>query len=502
MLAERGIESKNHPSVEPTTTTLEEQIRRRDQDVMMSPFPPSQSKPGYGEVHLTLLPPAIPSFGTLTYTYPLKLLPSTPHILRPSSPSIKDISSTQTDVSATPTAAVVSDSASPLDKEKKKTTKKEKRSFNVPRPINVPLLFLLTYGGGLLAGDTIFLKIRLDAGTRLAITTQGSTKVYRPAATATETNATILPPSISTSTSTSTNPPRIPETPSLTRQDLLVRISAGAALWLAPDLVQPFAGSYYAQSQIFEVERGGSLGVVDWISEGRTSRGEKWAFCTWKGRNEIWSVDQGGGNNKAAADDDRDGYGAGISSCDDGGGGGGTKTTMVEKNQDHQQQQQQQQQQKPELGNSQQSKKKTLLVRDAVVLEGSDLRARMDGMGCFGTLLLTGPLFSKLGAFFIAEFAAMPRIGSRNWDHPVTLLTQNGHRIEVEDEMAKWQRQRVAREKEVGILWTACRVRGVVVVVKFSSRDVEGCRWWLGEMLRRQGMVLEEFGPGGMMFVR
>ncbi|KAK0507687.1 hypothetical protein JMJ35_009576 [Cladonia borealis] len=285
--------------------------------------------------------------------------------------------------------------------------------------IPVPLLFLLTYGGGLVSGDHISLSIRLDPSTRLTITTQGSTKIFRPPVTP----------------STTTSPPT-------TRQDLTVHICPHAALWLAPDPVQPFAGSLYAQTQIFHVERGGSLGVVDWVSEGRKARGEQWAFEKWRGRNEVWDVPFGG-------------------------------------------------EEKGEVGNK---KKMRMLVRDAVVLEGRDIGERMDGKGVFGTVILRGRLFEGLGWFFVEEFGALPRIGGRDWGGA-------GERVKELTDRERWRKERLRREKEDGVLWTACFVRGCTVV-KFAAEEVEGARQWLGSMLREEGSVGREFGEGGLMFVR
>jgi len=196
--------------------------------------------------------------------------------------------------------------------------------------------------------------------------------------------------------------------------------------------VQPFAGSLYAQTQLFEIERGGSVGVVDWIVEGRRARGESWGFEGWRGRNELWDV-----------------YGGG---------------------------------------------KRRLLVRDAVVLEGRDVRGRMDGVGVFGTVILRGPLFKGLGEFFVEEFKALPRIGGRNWGGVGDVVKELTAR-------EKWRGQRVRKEKVEGVLWTACHIRGCTVV-KFSAKEVEGAREWLGGMLREEGSVGKEFGPGGLMFVR
>jgi len=344
---------------------------------MPSPFPATSSKPGNGNIHLTLLPPSNPSFSTLAYAYPLKLLPSTPHILKNCSASFIETSPTNGEA-----------------------------NFKAPSATAVPLLFLLTYGGGLVAGDHIDLSARLDAGTRLTITTQGSTKIFKP----------------------SFSPPPT------TRQDLNIHIAPHAALWLAPDPVQPFADSLYAQKQIFQVERGGSLGFVDWVSEGRKARGEQWAFDGWRGRSEVWDL-----------------YGESL-------------------------------------------EKKRMLVRDAVILDGKDIPGRMDGMGVFGTVILRGPLFKTLADFLVEEFKALPRIGGRNWasaTEPVKELTAK----------EEWRKERLQREKEASVLWTACHIRGCMVA-KFAAKELEGARWWLGSMLREEGTIARECGEGGLMFVR
>lgn len=203
---------------------------------------------------------------------------------------------------------------------------------------------------------------------------------------------------------------------------------------MAPDPVQPFAGSLYAQKQIFDVESGGSLGLVDWVNEGRKARGERWAFERWRGRNEIWEV-----------------YGGHL-------------------------------------------RTKRMLVRDAVVLDGKDVRGRMDGMGVFGTVLLRGPLFEPLADSFVEEFEALPRIGGRNWASANDAV----QKLTVKEE---WRKKRLQREKEDGVLWTACHVRGCTIV-KFAAREVEGAKEWMGRMLREEGSVGREFGDGGLMFVR
>lgn len=140
------------------------------------------------------------------------------------------------------------------------------------------------------------------------------------------------------------------------------------------------------------------------------------------------------------------------------------------------------------------SQKKRMLVRDAVVLDGKDIQSRMNGMGVFGTVLLRGPLFAPLGESFVEEFKALPRIGGRNWAGANDI-------VEKLTSKEEWRKKRLQSEKEDGVLWTACHVRGCTVV-KFAAKEVEGARKWLGSMVREEGSVGREFGDGGLMFVR
>ncbi|KAL8735922.1 MAG: hypothetical protein Q9166_000484 [cf. Caloplaca sp. 2 TL-2023] len=373
---------------------------------MPSTFPPSNISPGTGTVKLSLHPPDHPVFETLSFSYPLKLVASASHNL----PSFH-----------VPPPENENDSSSTL----------------FPRPSSVPLLFLLTYGGGLVSGDHIHLSITLAPSTRLTIATQGSTKIFKPS----------LPPSASPST-----PP-----PPLTRQDLAVTIAASAAFWLGPDPCQPFATSRYAQTQIFEVdvEGGGSLGFVDWVCEGRSARGEKWEFEGWRGRNEIWDV----------------------------------SSSMLSGTAE-------------ESGEKREARRR-LVLRDVLIISAPDIRSRVDGMGIFGTVILIGPLFSSLAVFFINEFKALPRIGARDWNaHNKVGVTLSIESVPSEAERREqWRIQRHERENRDGVLWTAANVRGAVVV-KFGAREVEGAKSWLGGMLREEGTVRREFGPGGLMCMK
>jgi urease accessory protein UreH len=327
---------------------------------MNSPFPKSSSAAGEGRIVVKLLPNGISGLETVTYQYPLKLI--------------------------TPSRASEYESV---------------------------LVFLLSYGGGLIGGDSVRLSIEVHPKARLSIVTQGHTKIFN---------------SVSRDI--------------ITRQSLLVDIADEAALCLLPDPVQPFEKSVYEQTQIFKLQGNASLCLLDWVTQGRTARGENWSLTRWVGRNEVWVTGQ---------DQDR------------------------------------------------------LLVRDAVILDAEKpqpempgLRESMWGMGVFGTLLLRGPLMKALGEFFLAEFAALPRLGARDW------RSDEARRIGDDQELApleKWRAQRIKVEKEKGLLWSAANVRGCVVV-KFGAPDVEAGRTWIGDMLAQEGSIATSFGNQALMCVR
>jgi urease accessory protein len=320
-----------------------------------SPFAASSSVAGTGEIILALLPPGRQALQKCTYQYPLKLIAPDPH----------------------------------HSSEQK----------------HVTIAFLLTYGGGLVGGDKIDLKVELQDATRLVLLTQGSTKIFKS-----------------------------PEKSVVSGQTLNVRIGSQAALCYLPDPTQPFAESVYEQKQTFYVQPDGtsSLLVLDWVSEGRRARGESWTLWSWKGKNEVREHnDQGKGR---------------------------------------------------------------LLLRDAVMLHGENLGGmglveKSNDMGIFGTLIVYGPIFKKLGEFLLQEFSAQPRIGAKNWYSSEATAQVNG------------VHQPKQPEQQDGLLWTAAHVRGFVLV-KFGAREIDSARRWLGTLLRQEGSVERGFGHQALLCLR
>lgn len=334
-----------------------------------------------------------------------------------------------------------------------------------------------------MAGDCIHLNIRLDPHTRLTIATQGSTRVYKYNDPLPPDGPSSSAPSAIFQFPSSTAPPSTASR-SISRQDLRVRIAVGAALWLAPDPLQPFAGSRYAQTQIFEVERGGSVGLVDWVTEGRSARGESWAMDGWRGRNEIWEVKRLVGKGSAS-----------VAASDSASASTSASMPRIEPTTE-----------KAEPFNEEEEQK-TLQIRDSLILQRNPTTGlipslspspssfpRTPTFGIIGTLILHGPLFNSLSTFFCSEFSLLPRIGGRTWDdddHPSPNPDHphpNAVRAAMASRRQKWRVERQQREKVDGLLWTAAKVRGGgTTVVKFSAREVEGGRNWLGEMLREEG---------------
>jgi urease accessory protein len=102
------------------------------------------------------------------------------------------------------------------------------------------------------------LDIKIDRGASCFLGTQASTKIYR-------------------------NPDRLP-----CSLELTASIADGALLVIAPDPVQCFADSCYEQRQRFDLAKDAALVLVDWMSSGRSARGERWSFVRYCSRIEIW----------------------------------------------------------------------------------------------------------------------------------------------------------------------------------------------------------------------
>jgi len=107
---------------------------------------------------------------------------------------------------------------------------------------------LSSYGGGLVAGDDLRLRVHGGAGTRLCLSTQANTKVFK---------------SIDGQWAA---------------QHFAGTLEAGALAVVLPDPVVPHAGSRYRQTQRWDLAPGSLLLLADWWAAGRTDLGERFNF--------------------------------------------------------------------------------------------------------------------------------------------------------------------------------------------------------------------------------
>jgi urease accessory protein len=119
-------------------------------------------------------------------------------------------------------------------------------------------VFVGTFGGGLVAGDCVDLRLWVGAGTIAWLGTQASTKVYKS------------------------------REGIGARQSLEAHVEPGATLFSFPDPVTCFAGARYEQVQRFEVKAGGGVVALDWYTSGRKARGERWAFERYSARTDVY----------------------------------------------------------------------------------------------------------------------------------------------------------------------------------------------------------------------
>lgn len=120
--------------------------------------------------------------------------------------------------------------------------------FNPNSPTGTCHVVLSSYGGGLVAGDAIRLRITGQAHTRLFVGTQASTKVFRSV------DGTVA------------------------EQHTAGWLAAGALAVVFPDPVVLQAACRYRQSQEWHLQPDSLLLLVDWFHSGRMDQGERFAF--------------------------------------------------------------------------------------------------------------------------------------------------------------------------------------------------------------------------------
>lgn len=117
---------------------------------------------------------------------------------------------------------------------------------------------LSSYGGGLVAGDCARLRVRCGREAKLFLGTQAFTKVYK----ATDGK--------------------------VARQELAGHIEAGACVVSLPDPVVPYADSAFVQEQVWHLDAGAALVLLDGGTAGRGERGEQFHYSSYTSNISIY----------------------------------------------------------------------------------------------------------------------------------------------------------------------------------------------------------------------
>ncbi len=120
-------------------------------------------------------------------------------------------------------------------------------------------IVLSNYGGGMVQGDQVRLRITCERASRLYMGSQANTRIFK-------------------------NPEK--QSPC---QVLQGRLKEGAFAVINPDPVVPHEGSSFRQSQEWHVDPTSSLLLVDWISSGRSESSESFAYRTFESETRIRS---------------------------------------------------------------------------------------------------------------------------------------------------------------------------------------------------------------------
>ncbi|KAG5396365.1 hypothetical protein IGI04_018179 [Brassica rapa subsp. trilocularis] len=130
-----------------------------------------------------------------------------------------------------------------------------------PVGTDVVWIYSITYGGGIVSGDSISCEFTIGDGCTAVLTTQSSTKVYKAIGS------------------------------QCSEQTLEARIGRESLLVVVPDPVTCFSTARYYQKQNFRLVSDSNLVLVDWITSGRHANGEKWDFEFYKSINNVYLED-------------------------------------------------------------------------------------------------------------------------------------------------------------------------------------------------------------------
>lgn len=144
----------------------------------------------------------------------------------------------------------------------------------------VAIVYVMSYGGGLVGGDCMQLVVEVGKECKLLLLSQGSTKVFKTRA---GNRA-----STRFRTSSSQPTPGGLSLQAVTTQSMEVTIAPDSALFLLPDPVTCFRSASYTQVQTFHLAGSASIVLLDWVTSGRRSMDEDWDFLRYYSVNEVF----------------------------------------------------------------------------------------------------------------------------------------------------------------------------------------------------------------------
>ncbi|MCR2821582.1 urease accessory protein UreD [Lederbergia panacisoli] len=139
-------------------------------------------------------------------------------------------------------------------------------AFKIMRPVyhnqsNQPCYYLLNPGGGYLDGDTYRLRVTLDDHSKITLTTQSATKVYK--------------------------------TPlKHAYQETEIYLKKGSYMEYLPDPLIAYKDARYVQKNIIHMERGASFLYADILTPGWSPEGQHFSYHSLRLLNEIYLDDE------------------------------------------------------------------------------------------------------------------------------------------------------------------------------------------------------------------
>jgi urease accessory protein len=129
------------------------------------------------------------------------------------------------------------------------------KSFSLSQRV----VYILSFGGGMLSNDSVNITVEILPNMTLTLLSQASTKIFKRK-----------------------------QSGHQAQQNMIVRLGSKSLLALLPEPVTCFQDACYKQTQDFYLEESSSLLLLDWMTAGRSSRGEMWEFHSYQSTSSIY----------------------------------------------------------------------------------------------------------------------------------------------------------------------------------------------------------------------